>query len=92
MHLQVFFHSCHSLMRYSVNIKLKKNFPFTFFPNISNFWIIKKHQLNPPVSLHLEYDLGGAEKGFREISVDKKVVYDAMKKDLTTIQELWAKA
>ena len=53
------------------------------------FKILKKHQLNPPVSLHLEYDLGGAEKGRSKITVDKKVVFEAMKKDLTKIRELW---
>ena len=56
------------------------------------FKILKKHQIKPPVSLHLEYDLGGAEKGRSEIKVDKKVVFDAMKKDLKTIHELWEKA
>ena len=53
------------------------------------FKLLKKYGLQPPVSLHLEYPLGGAEKGKRELTVDKKVVFDAMKKDLTTIQELW---
>ncbi len=56
------------------------------------FKLLKKHKLNPPVSLHLEYDLGGAEKGKSNISVDEKVVFDAMKKDLKAIQELWANA
>jgi sugar phosphate isomerase/epimerase len=56
------------------------------------FKLLKKHQMHPPVSLHLEYDLGGAEKGNRTISVDKKVVFDAMKKDLKAIQKLWKEA
>lgn len=56
------------------------------------FKLLKKYGLKPPVSLHLEYDLGGAEKGGRIISVDKKVVYDAMKKDLNAINALWRKA
>ena len=56
------------------------------------FKILKKYELNPPVSLHLEYDLGGAEKGKSKITIDKKVVFDAMKKDLKTIQKLWAEA
>ena len=53
------------------------------------FKLLKSYGLNPPVSLHLEYPLGGAEKGKFEITVDKKVVFDAMKKDLAAIQELW---
>ncbi|MGM5470623.1 sugar phosphate isomerase/epimerase family protein [Flavobacteriaceae bacterium LMO-SS05] len=56
------------------------------------FKLLKAYHLNPPVSLHLEYDLGGAEKGDQEISVDKKVVFDAMKKDLHHIQTLWKEA
>lgn len=58
----------------------------------SYFKLLKKYGLKPPVSLHLEYDLGGAEKGKRIISVDKKVVYNAMKKDLNAINALWRKA
>ena len=53
------------------------------------FKLLKKYGLKPPVSLHLEYPLGGAEKGRFEIKVDKKVVFDAMKKDLAKIQQLW---
>ncbi len=53
------------------------------------FRLLKKYKLKPPVSLHLEYDLGGAEKGKSTISVDKKVVFDAMKKDLNAIQQIW---
>ena len=56
------------------------------------FKLLKGYGLKPPVSLHLEYPLGGAEKGKYEITVDKKVVYDAMQKDLMAIQELWANA
>ena len=51
------------------------------------FKLLKKYQLNPPVSLHLEYPLGGAEHGREKLSVDKKVVFDAMKKDLATVQK-----
>jgi len=53
------------------------------------FRMLKDYNINVPVSLHCEYDLGGAEKGNRKISVDPQVVYDAMKKDLQKIQELW---
>ncbi len=56
------------------------------------FKLLKKHNLNPPVSLHLEYDLGGAQKGKRELTVEKSVVYDAMRKDLEKIQTLWVNA
>ena len=56
------------------------------------FKLLKRYNLNPPVSLHLEYDLGGAEKGNTEISIDKKVVFDAMKSDLKRVQHLWQNA
>ena len=49
-------------------------------------------KINVPVSLHLEYDLGGAEKGHKTISVDKKVVFNAMKKDLETVRQVWTEA
>ncbi len=53
------------------------------------FKMLKSYSLKPPVSLHLEYPLGGADKGRRELTVDKKVVFDAMKKDLSLIQKIW---
>ncbi|MEN3324441.1 TIM barrel protein [Mariniflexile soesokkakense] len=56
------------------------------------FKLLKHYNLKPPVSLHLEYDLGGAEKGNTEISIDKKVVFDAMKNDLKKVQKLWKQA
>lgn len=56
------------------------------------FKLLKIYRIKPSVSLHLEYDLGGAEKGNTTIFVDKKVVFDAMKKDLNAIQKLWEKA
>lgn len=56
------------------------------------FKLLKHYKIKPPVSLHLEYDLGGAEKGDRDISVDKKVVYEAMKRDLKKVQQYWKEA
>ena len=56
------------------------------------FKLLKKHHIKPPVSLHLEQDLGGAEKGESNITFDKKVVFDAMKSDLKKVQQLWKNA
>jgi len=56
------------------------------------FKLLKSYKLKPPVSLHLEYPLGGAEKGRFEITVDRKIVYEAMKKDLAAIHKLWKEA
>ncbi len=56
------------------------------------FKLLKYYGLNPPVSLHLEYPLGGAEKGKYQITIDKKIVFEAMKNDLQTIRTLWKNA
>jgi sugar phosphate isomerase/epimerase len=53
------------------------------------FSLLKKYNINVPISLHLEYDLGGAEHGDAEISIDKKEVFAQMKKNLTFIKETW---
>ncbi|MEP3211111.1 MAG: sugar phosphate isomerase/epimerase family protein [Maribacter sp.] len=56
------------------------------------FKLLKKYKINVPVSLHLEYDLGGAEHGASKISIPKKEVFAQMKKDLTFLRETWQKA
>jgi len=56
------------------------------------FKLLKQYQVNVPVSLHLEYSLGNAESGATKISVDKNVVFDAMKKDLQKVHQLWQEA
>lgn len=53
------------------------------------FALLKEYDVNVPVSLHYEYPLGGAEHGGTEITVDKKVIFDAMKRDLRLLHELW---
>jgi L-ribulose-5-phosphate 3-epimerase len=58
----------------------------------SYFKLLKQYKIDVPVSLHIEYPLGGAEKGNRTITVDKKDVFKAMKKDLVKIHELWNEA
>lgn len=56
------------------------------------FKLLKTHQIQVPVSLHLEYPLGGAEKGHSDLTVAPEVVYQAMSRDLKTVQRLWQKA
>jgi L-ribulose-5-phosphate 3-epimerase len=53
------------------------------------FTLLKEYSLNVPVSLHYEYALGGAEHGATEITVDRKIIFDAMKKDLQRLHEMW---
>ena len=56
------------------------------------FGILKRHNIQVPASLHLEYPLGGAEHGATKLTVDKRQVFEAMKRDLQKIQELWRDA
>ncbi|MEZ4775962.1 MAG: sugar phosphate isomerase/epimerase family protein [Bacteroidia bacterium] len=50
--------------------------------------MLRKLKVDVPVSLHYEYDLGGAEHGNRDISIDKSAVAAAMKKDLEFLRKL----
>lgn len=45
--------------------------------------------VRPTVSLHLEYELGGANHGRRELTIARDRVYAAMRTDLAKLQELW---
>jgi L-ribulose-5-phosphate 3-epimerase len=53
---------------------------------------IKQNNIQVPICLHLEYPLGGADQGADKLTVDKKVVFDAMRRDLAKAKELWEKA
>lgn len=52
------------------------------------FSLLKQYKINVPLSIHCEYDLGGAEKGGIP-SVDQKEVFNRIKKDLLFVRELW---
>lgn len=56
------------------------------------FQLMKRYEIHVPVSLHFEYPLGGAEHGRSSLTIDKKVVYDAMISDVRTVRELWKSA
>lgn len=56
------------------------------------FKMLKKLKINVPVSMHYEYDLGGAEHGKSGLTIDRKEVFKAMKRDLTRAREAWEKA
>ena len=53
------------------------------------FSLLKKYQINVPVSLHVEHDLGGAEKGRSTFSISKKEVFSRIKKDLIYLKQVW---
>ena len=55
----------------------------------SYFSLLKEYNINVPVSLHYEYPLGGAEHGQFEITVERKVVFDAMRRDLKWLHAMW---
>lgn len=50
---------------------------------------LRSYGLKPLVTLHTEYDLGGAEKGRTEISWPRKDIFAAMKKDLRFLHRAW---
>ena len=56
------------------------------------FKLLKQYNISVPVSMHIEYSMGGAEHGDTKISIDKKDVFKMMKKDLNKIHEMWEKA
>lgn len=53
------------------------------------FKLLKSSNIQAPICLHLEYPLGGADQGTDKITVAPKVVFDAMKRDLLKVKELW---
>lgn len=57
------------------------------------FLILKKYGLSEiPISLHCEYDLGGAELGKKDITLPKKEIYTRIKKDLDFLKNAWQQA
>ena len=58
----------------------------------SYFRFLKANAVNVPVSLHLEYDLGGAQWGQRQLTIPQEAVFEAMAKDLATAKRLWTEA
>ena len=48
--------------------------------------LVKQYNINVPITMHYEYDLGGAENGLRTIKMDKKEIISAMKKDLALLK------
>jgi len=56
------------------------------------FRMLKDAGLNYAASLHCEYDLGGANKGKRELTIPASEVFASIKKDVDTVRKLWAEA
>jgi L-ribulose-5-phosphate 3-epimerase len=49
--------------------------------------LIKKFNINCPVSIHYEYPLGGAENGSDKLTMGRETVIAAMRKDLATLKK-----
>jgi sugar phosphate isomerase/epimerase len=52
------------------------------------FSLLKQFKINVPISIHYEYDLGGAENGGKP-TISNKEVFKKIKKDLTFLRESW---
>ncbi len=48
--------------------------------------LLKTFHFNGPISVHYEYELGGAEDGAKKITMEKEKVMAAMRKDLTNLK------
>lgn len=54
------------------------------------FRLLKQADVRVPVSLHVEYPMGGAEHGATQLSIPQKELFAAMKRDLARLKALWA--
>ncbi|MEJ2701245.1 MAG: TIM barrel protein [Sedimentisphaerales bacterium] len=52
------------------------------------FKMLRRAEIVVPMSLHFEYPIGGAEHGARRLTVDKRQVIEAMKRDLRFVRNL----
>ena len=53
------------------------------------FGMLKAAKTDLPVSIHCEYDLGGAEKGIREPAMPKEQILAAIRRDVAATEKLW---
>ena len=60
---------------------------------LSYFKMLKMYNIDVPVSIHYEYDLGGVEHGDRELKGIKAAeIFKMMKKDLLFAKRMWQEA
>lgn len=52
------------------------------------FSLVKQYNITGPMSIHLEYPLGGADEGKKQITIPKDEVLNAMKQDLQTLRTM----
>lgn len=56
------------------------------------FRLLKQANVHVPVSLHIEYPMGGAEHGATRLTIPQNDLFTAIKRDLTRLKALWAAA
>ena len=56
------------------------------------FSLVKQYNIIGPLSIHFEYQLGGADKGARQITISQEQVLTAMKWDLLTLRNMLEEA
>ena len=56
------------------------------------FRLLKQTNLRVPISLHIEYPMGGAENGTTRLTIPQNDLFSAMKRDLNRVKELWKSA
>lgn len=56
------------------------------------FGMLKEAKSDLPVSIHCEYELGGAEKGSKEPTMPKEQILAAIRQDVVATERLWAGA
>jgi sugar phosphate isomerase/epimerase len=54
--------------------------------------MLKQAGLEAPISLHLEFEMGGAEHGRRELSIPRKQVLAQMRREIDTLRSLLVEA
>lgn len=52
------------------------------------FQLVKQYGIRGPISLHFEYDLGGAESGSRTPKMPNTQIFTAMQRDVQTLKRL----
>lgn len=50
------------------------------------FGLVKQYKLEVPISLHLEFKMGGAEEGYKKITIPESQVLEYIDKDLETLK------
>jgi len=56
------------------------------------FGLVKQYDIDGPISLHLEYPLGGADKGKTKLTIEREKVTDIMRRDVQKLRSMLKKA